>query len=526
MALGQFGGRWTTRPAALAYRTARFAWAAVAHFAWCFPLTQIGVTRLRWPFLTAFPILAALGLIASKYLRNPSIRLWLVRAYLAVCVAILFATRNVLLSVEPHALWRSFGAAALITLLVSLGTGLAARPPFAGLPSWIQSLVLILLVAGVLHASWLGLFTNPGLIPGVLIVAATVHFRLPAVELATWVGCMVVVVYNWLGFMNACDYTAQVDPSPPAGITIQVLQHGDPVQMPGARYFQPGRCPQTQGAHYMGEGGRTYRLNRDGTETVLFTRAESSQNLIELCDQGLIVTGSFEQKFLFFGDLATGAEIERVPLPSHPTQLVLSPDRSTLYLGSSMPAILYRIDLATRSLTGSLDRYRAIDPGFSGICNILLADGRIFGVYSSWYMANPRPGEMFSLDLDLNDFRAHASFLGAWGFIAGGTPPGDFYLRSYDWPPLYRVDARSGAREIASLPRGYLYLADVPEAGLVVTNHWTTGDMLAICKSDPSRRYSVRLGGMGRMIDVQGRQVFTPTASGYVTVSFPSGLCL
>lgn len=508
-------------------RIARLPLLGMAYIAWFFPLTEIGVTRSRWYFLAAFPPIALLALTAQRRVQRPWLRLVLLRGYLATCVLLLVATRNVLLSIDEIAFWRALGAATAIAALALAHRQLSRqRPDLTRRPRWMHGLALAVIVAAILRLSWLGLFTNPGIVPALFIVAALLHFRLAATELLTWTACSVAVLYNWLGFMNACDYTGQVDPSPPAGIEIQVLQHGNPVQVPGARYFQPGRCPSTEGAFYMGEGGRTYRLNRDGSETVLFDSAESSQNLIELCDEGLIVTGSFEQKFLFFGDLRTGAQLARLPLPSHPTQLVLSPDRSTLYLGSSMPAILYRIDVATRSVTTTIDRYRDVDPGFSGICNILLIEDRILGVYSSWYMANPRAGEVFSTDLDLAEMRTHGSFMGAWGFIAGDAArPRTVYLQSYDWPPLYRIDLPSPPQEIAALPRGYLYLADVPEAGLLVTNHWTTGDLLAICKSDPSRRYTVRMGGMGRMLHVRGNQVFTPTAAGHVTVTFPPGLC-
>ena len=508
---------------------------ALAAVALLLPLTALGVTRFRVPILVALAVLWGVSLLVGQ--RLPAVASVLRYGYYGVCVLAVAASRNVLLSVDPSALWRSLAtSAALVGLLLTVrGMLLSRRPPtgastgahrfcLAGLLPLVGAMLLFRL-------GWWGLFANWGIVPALLVVIPMVVLKPRPILLAAWTACAVIVVYEWLGFMNLARYTEALDTDPPWGITVEVIDHGDPVRIPGARYFQPGTCPETEDAYYMGEGRRTYRLNPDGTETVFFTGAESSQNLIELCEEGIVVTGSFEQKFVLFADLKTGRTLKRIPMESHPTSMILAPDRRRLYTGASMPGMLFAIDMESREVVGRFDRYADIDPAFSGICNILFqgdrtSGDRILGVYSSWFMADHRPGEVFTVDGALGDWKPHGNYLGAWGFTAPGINGWHgAYLRSYDYPPIFKVAPDSDLEEIFSVPRGYYYITTLEAVGLVVTNHWTTGDIIAFCEDDPARSVRIAVGGMGRMLHGRGRQIFTPAAAGYLILTFPEDVC-
>jgi hypothetical protein len=127
---------------------------------------------------------------------------------------------------------------------------------------------------------------------------------------------------------------------------------------------------------------------------------------------------------------------------------------------------------------------------------------------------------------DLKDHRVHAKYGGAWGYIISSFGPLEgVYLDSYDYSPIYKVEHNDRLKKIADAPRGHFYLTSLPEVGLMLTNNWTTGNITAFCVNDPKKQFYLRTGGMGRMLYGQGRQAFTPSASGYLTITFPREIC-
>jgi hypothetical protein len=339
----------------------------------------------------------------------------------------------------------------------------------------------------------------------------------------------VIVVFEWHGYMTT-RYLHKTPTNLPPGVAVTMLRHGEPDASQGARFYQSGVCDATAGAVYMGEMRRTYRLNPDGREVNLVEAergrdAEALCTLIELCERNVIVTGSYEARFIRFADLLTGKAIQDLPLKGMPTFLALSPDRRYVYASTIRPAGIVRIDLETRAVDRELSRFYELDAAFSGVSNLVLQNGRIFAAYSSYFTLDNRPGEVFSVDLDLGDYRPLHRFTGSWGAVAptGGE---DVYFKAYSKPDLYRVAANgSGAALVAKVPAGYYYLARLAGPGIIVTNHWATGEFLAMCENDFNRRYRLDFGGMGRPLTVVGDKVMTAVPAGYATISLSDSLC-
>ena len=493
------------------------------------PLTTAWLTPQRWVVLGSLLLIMTTGWL----LRRRLARAWTAAAtlYLLSCLALLIGSLPVLQAIGNRVVERGAAVALVLAILLWLD---------ARYPAWRQRLApkhpaigdiggdLLLLAASalVVRASVQGLWTNAGWGAALLLLAPPLHLRAPRIASLLWLLTASLVLFEWYGFMNMGQDIGTVTPRPPAGITVSVLHHGNPAGMPGARFFRPAQCAQSSGAFYMGEGNRTYRLNADGSETSFIEGLESAQTLIERCELGEVITASFEGKLLRFARLDDGRVLRDVALPSHPATMLLADDGQTLYVSTSMPAGLVEIDLRTRKITRVLDRYFDRDPGFSGVVNLAQVGERIVGAFASWYTIGPAQGELFSVDRHLGDHRAHAHFAGAWAYLLPDpTAPGQLLLNAYYTEPLLRVDLAGHSEVLTHLSAGSFYMATVPGRDILVANHWTTGDVTVLCLRHPEKRYEVALGGMGRMLNVQGNRIYTPTAAGYVTLTLPEDLC-
>ncbi len=454
------------------------------------------------------------------------------KIYLAGCAALVIAAGRLLPTIEEHAWLRVAGTAGALTLMLELETRRGSWGRRDGLQRSAGALIggdLVLLGVGaaIVRVGTQGLFTNSGLTAAALLVPPMLVYRPSVPATLVWMLSATSAVYGWLGFVNGAEYVGHVDRSPPEGVSIAALMHGSPATCPGARFFRPSTCPATRGSFYIGEADRTYRLGSDGTETTFLDGVESSQTLIERCDRDEVLTASFERKRLRLARLDDGRPIRDMDLPSHPATMLLDAAHETLYVSTSLPASLLQIDLASWSIVRVLDRYLDRDPDFSGIVNIVWLGDRIVGAYSSWYLIDPREGELFSVSRDFGDFRVLSRFPGAWGYVI--PDPGDpqaVFLKAYYRPELWHFSrAGESARLVAELSPGSFYGVSLPELGLLVFDHWTTGQIEAVCANDLSRRLQVRTGGMGRMLWPESRRVYTPSASGYLTIGFPSDVC-
>lgn len=493
------------------------------------PLTLAGLSRHFPWILGSIAVLGAVGWAIRSVLPLA----WRITGivYLALCAALASRAIPLTLEIHPDTWWRvSATAAGLVALF-----GIDARSDWRGqrLGSagsrravLLGDALVLAAAAIVFRLGMLGLFANPGVLSALLIGAPVLVLRPPPAALALWLACAVNAVYGWLGFMNGARYIGRLDPAPPAGITVEALVHGDPTRMPGARFFRPGECPQTQDSFYMGEGSRTYRLEPDGSETVFVDGAESTQNLIERCELDEVITGSFEGKFVRFARLGSGEVIADIEVPSHPAFLVLDEDRNRLFVSTSIPAGMVAIDLATHSIVKVLDHYFDRDPLFSGTIDMLPVGDRLVGTYTSWFLLDRRPGELFSVNRDLEDLQVHFGFPGAWGFLLPDPAgPQRLFLKAYFYPRVWRTGLSGDSWIFAELPHGFNYMTTLPDIGLMVLDQWTTGEILALCIDHPERRFRIETGGMGRMLWPRANQVFTPSASGYLTVTFPEALC-
>jgi len=287
----------------------------------------------------------------------------------------------------------------------------------------------------------------------------------------------------------------------------------------------PGGCQATAGSSYFGESGRTHRLTPDGHETELAAGAEPLCAIIVLCDDSMLITRGEEERFIRFADLAHGRKIADIVLEGMPTWVALSPDRKHIFISTYDPGVIVRVDPAKRHIDKIMVRYAQTDPKFSGIARLIVQDNCVIGAFSSFFTIDGGAGEVFSVDLDLDDFRSLHHFHGAYAYIAPDSPTSVFF-KIYNKEDLWRLALDgSGAHSFAAAPRGYHFLARLTNPSLVVATHWTTGEILAVCTATPEKRFHMNLGGIGSVMAVRGNRVFVPTAAGYATMVFPETLC-
>jgi len=497
------------------------------------PLLPIGLTRYRW---WAAGVLLLLGLFAVLIRKSrPRLYSAIVAFYLLCGIALIIRTREIVDSASTDIGWRIGGAAgALILAFLSLAVWSRRSPKFkarreTGAGEIVVDLLMILLTMLIVRLGQWDLWNNPGLISGLLIAAPLIHFKPRPVVAVIFIACAVTAVYEWHGYMTTKN-VERVPQDTPLGIQVEVLRHGAPQALQGARFFAPGQCEYTKGSFYMGEMYHTYRLNPDGSETSLVTPDKHSNNeavcsVIELCDAGVVITGSDEAKFIRFSDIHTGNKLEDVKLKGQPTFIVLSPDRKYIYVSVINPAFIVRIDLATRRVDREFARFSESDPSFSGICNLIIVGNRVYGAYSSFFTIDDPPGYVFSLDLDLQDYRSLLTFHGCWA-VVGPDDDQNILFKVYSRPDLLSVAMDgSGVHKVADLPAGYYYVVKLQRPELVVTNHWSTGEYQALCANDYSRRFDLDFGGMGRPLTVVGNRVMTAVPAGYATLTFAEDLC-
>jgi hypothetical protein len=349
-------------------------------------------------------------------------------------------------------------------------------------------------------------------------------FRWPRPAAAALIVCFVAALYEWHGFVETA-YVGKIVTPPTDGIAVSLLRHGRPERFPHARVYAPGACETTRGQFYLGEAGRTYRLAPDGRETTLVAGADPPHAVLELCAEGVLVDGSEERRFLRLARLDDGSKIVDLPLEGMPTWLALSADRRYVYAATVNPATIVRVDWRAQRIDRQFRRYVQTDPSFSGIHRLVIQDGRVIGAFSSFFVIDRRDGEVFSLDLDLADFRPLHRFKGAYAYLAPDSAD-SVYFKAYSREGVWRVRLDgSGAERVAAAAPGYHYLARLESPSLVVATHWTTGEMLAFCTAKPRRRFYLNLGGGGAPMAVRDNVVYTPTAAGFATVVFPKNLC-
>jgi hypothetical protein len=450
-------------------------------------------------------------------------------------VLLLFATANlpILISAAPTAPIRAVASAAALTLMFALTRKYdrwqrAFQKMGDPIGHIVGHLLLVLATVFVLRIGQWGLWPNPSIVTAVLIVFPVLLFRPKVVFLATYLLCAMFSLFSWHGYLHTA-YSGEVDAEAPPGIQVEVLRHGNPTKVPCARLYAKGSCPMTKETVYIGEVPRTYRMDADKREVDFLAtgldQPEPILSIIELCERGLVVTGSEERRVIRIADLHTGEPIKDLALEGMPTTLVLSPDRKHVFASTNRPAGVVRIDLTTLEVDRRLEHFYDADPTFSGIINIHLVSNRIVGAYASFFTILAHPGEVFSVNLELDDYRTLMTFEGSYAYVAEDSSESVF-LKVYDRADIWRVRLDgSGAGLWAEAPAGHHYLASMETPRLVLSNHWSTGELLAICRENPDRRFTVGLGGMGRTISVFGNQVLTPAASGYVTVTFDQGLC-
>ncbi|NLH48720.1 MAG: hypothetical protein GX444_08960 [Myxococcales bacterium] len=498
------------------------------------PMAPLGLTRYRW---WAGAIVILLGIIAL-WSRERYRRLYrgIVAFYLLAAVAMIVRTAEIIASITPHPWWRILlTAGALAVFFVGADQ---IEKKYAKLPAYQEShpwaligrdLLLYLGAVAILRLGQYNLWANPAFFSGLLVAFPIIHFRPRPVVAALFAAICAIIIFEWHGFMNT-QYIPRIPKNPPAGIQVEMLPFGNPQAGQGARFFSAGKCPETYGSYYMGEMVRTYRLNPDGSTVDLVLPDENHPNesvcaVVELCDERVVITGSDEDRFVRFSDLLTGETLKDIPMRGQPTFLVLSPDQKSIYVSIINPGGLVRINLATRSIDRELMRFNQIDPAFSGTNNLIIVGNRIVSAYSSYYTIDNRQGEVFSVNLDLEDYRPLFPFYGSWGIVAP-EDENHVFFKVYSRPDLYRVALDgSGAQRIADVPAGYHYLVYLPKVSAVVINHWITGDVMALCIPNTEKRFHLDFGAMGRPMTVFGNRVMTATPAGYATITYPENLC-
>lgn len=494
------------------------------------PLTLAGLSRHAIPILVTVAVATALGaVIGWRRARRPALGAAI--AYGAAVLALAIAARGVARFVGSHGEWRIAATTLALTALVIAGGASGWRTRLVrgrggGFATALGDVAIVALGAALVQLGMRGLWTNPGLVSAALLVTPVLAFRVPAAALGAWLASATLALYAWHGGMNRATFVGHVDPAPPAGITIEALAHGDPTRPPGARFFRPGRCDSTRDAFYMGEAERTYRLEPDGRETVFLDGTESSQTLIERCERGEAIVASFERARLVVANLANGRPLRELALPAHPATMLIDEARDVLYVSTSLPADLLEIDLRSLTIVRRLERYLPLDPWCAGVVSLVRVGDRLIGAYSSWFLIDARPGEVFSVDLELGDFRPLGSYRGSWGYLVPDPrDPRTLFLKGVFAETAYRVAVDGGVMPWTDLPDGVFYGATLLEPPVLVEGHWNTGELVAACLDRPERRFTIQTGGMGRMLEAVGRRVYTPSASGYLKITFPADLC-
>lgn len=494
------------------------------------PLTLAGLSRQAIPILVSVAVATALGAALGAWRARGPARGAAI-AYGAAVIALGLAAHGVARFVGSHGGARIAATALALTALVALDRASGWRARLfrgggGGFAAALGDVAVVGLGAALVHLGMRGLWTNPAIVSAALLVTPALAFRVPVAALGAWLASATLALYAWHGGMNRATFVGHVDPAPAAGITIEARVHGDPTSPPGARFFRPGRCESTRDAFYMGEAGRTYRLESDGRETVFLDGAESSQTLIERCERGEAIVASFEGAKLIVASLADGRALRELALRAHPATMLIDEARDVLYVSTSLPAGLLEIDLGSLTIVRSLDRYLALDPWCAGVVSLVRVGDRLIGAYSSWFLIDARPGEVFSVDLALGDFRSLGTYRGSWGYLVPDPrDPRTLYLKGVFTETAYRVSPDGGVAPWIELPDGVFYGATLLEPPVLVEGHWNTGELVALCLDRPDRRFTIQTGGMGRMLEAVGRRVYTPSASGYLTVTFPPDLC-
>ena len=497
------------------------------------PLLAIGLTRFRGWVALAYLVLGIAALASRK--RYPRVATGLVVFYLASCVFLILRTLEIVESASTD-VWFRAGAAGLALIALFFG----AQAAFENV-GWIKKvrekvfgqiateLLVVAFAVVIIRLGQWGLWENPSIISGILVAFPVLHFKPRPAVLMIFAACCSIVILEWHGYMLT-ENIERVPKNLPKGVALDMLYHGDPQALQGARFFDKGKCPASQGAVYMGEMRRTYRLNPDGTELNLVVPDQEKTNeavcsVVELCDEGVVITGSDEGRFVRFSDMETGEVLKDVPTKGQPTFLVLSPDWSKLYVSIINPGGIVRIDLKTRTIDREFGKYLSVHPAFSGVNNIVISDDRIYGAWSSYFTLDNRQGDVFSLDLELEDYRPLFSFYGSWGIVA----PDDenhIFFKVYSRPGLYRVAKDgSGATNVINLPAGYHYLVRLQKPSVVVINHWSTGEVLSLCTNDFQRQTYLNFGGMGRPMSVDKNRIRTAVPAGYATLTYAENLC-
>lgn len=497
------------------------------------PLIPIGLTRFRFWAVALFLVLCIIGFLSRK--RAPRVFFAIVLLYLISCIALIVRTVEIVNSASTD-VWLRAGVTAILLIGIFIIVDMAeVRVP--KFKRWRESAIgeiasnifMVLLTIIIIRLGQWGLWENPSVVSGVLVAFPIIHFKPRRAVLAVFAACSVIVIFEWHGYMLTKNIE-RVPYNPPKGIMIDILDHGDPQALQGARFFDTGKCKFTMGSFYMGEMYKTYRYNTDGSELVLVQPDDENNNeavcsVIELCEEGVVITGSDEARFIRFSDLHTGKVLKDIKLKGQPTFIVLSPDRKYIYASIINPGLIVRIDLATRNIDREFEKYSLIDPSFSGINNIIIMGDRIYGAYSSYFTIDNREGHVFSVNLELGDYRPLFSFRGSWGIVAPDDGKNIFF-KVYSKPDLYRVAADgSGGKLAAEIAAGYHYFVRLAQPSIVVINHWATGEFLGMCTNDFNRRFYMNFGGMGRPMTVVGNRIMTAVPAGYATLTFEEDLC-